>query len=151
MQDTGKYYVINHLVMFTGLSDRTIRNYIASGILQGEKINGLWHFTPEQVEEFVRHPAVRPSILAKNNGLVYDFLLDTKKTGQEMCVILDTPCADKKTVAEYFGYSINSGGYHNIQFSFDGVMETSRVILKGDAAEVLRLVNEYNSKYPTKL
>ncbi len=151
MQDTGKYYVINHLVMFTGLSDRTIRNYIASGILQGEKINGLWHFTPEQVEEFVRHPAVRPSILAKNNGLVYDFLLDTKKTGQEMCVILDTPCADKKTVAEYFCYSINSGGYHNIQFSFDGVMETSRVILKGDAAEVLRLVNEYNSKYPTKL
>ena len=151
MQDTGKYYVINHLVMFTGLSDRTIRNYIASGILQGEKINGLWHFTPEQVEEFVRHPAVRPSILAKNNGLVYDFLLDTKKTGQEMCVILDTPCADKKTVAEYFCYSINSGGYHNIQFSFDGVMETSRVILKGDAAEVLRLVNEYNSKYLTKL
>lgn len=151
MQDTGKYYVINHLVMFTGLSDRTIRNYIASGILQGEKINGLWHFTPEQVEEFVRHPAVRPSILAKNNGLVYDFLLDTKKTGQEMCVILDTPCADKKTVAEYFCYSINSGGYHNIQFSFDGVMETSRVMLKGDAAEVLRLVNEYNSKYPTKL
>lgn len=150
MQDTGKYYVINHLVMFTGLSDRTIRNYIASGILQGEKINGLWHFTPEQVEEFVRHPAVRPSILAKNNGLVYDFLLDTKKTGQEMCVILDTPCADKKTVAEYFCYSINSGGYHNIQFSFDGVMETSRVILKGDAAEVLRLVNEYNSKYPIK-
>ncbi len=151
MQETGNYYVINHLVMFTGLSDRTIRNYIASGILQGEKINGLWHFTPEQVEEFVRHPAVRPSILAKNNGLVYDFLLDTKKTGQEMCVILDTPCADKKTVAEYFCYSINSGGYHNIQFSFDGVMETSRVILKGDAAEVLRLVNEYNSKYPTKL
>ena len=151
MQDTGKYYVINHLVMFTGLSDRTIRNYIASGILQGEKINGLWHFTSEQVEEFVRHPAVRPSILAKNNGLVYDFLLDTKKTRQEMCVILDTPCADKKTVAEYFCYSINSGGYHNIQFSFDGVMETSRVILKGDAAEVLRLVNEYNSKYPTKL
>lgn len=151
MQETGNYYVINHLVMFTGLSDRTIRNYIASSILQGEKINGLWHFTPEQVEEFVRHPAVRPSILAKNNGLVYDFLLDTKKTGQEMCVILDTPCADKKTVAEYFCYSINSGGYHNIQFSFDGVMETSRVILKGDAAEVLRLVNEYNSKYPTKL
>ena len=151
MQDTGKYYVINHLVMFTGFSDRTIRNYIASGILQGEKINGLWHFTPEQVEEFVRHPGVRPSILAKNNGLVYDFLLDTKKTGQEMCVILDTPCADKKTVAEYFCYSINSGGYHNIQFSCDGVMETSRVILKGDAAEVLRLVNEYNSKYPTKL
>ena len=37
MQDTGNYYLINHLVMFTGLTDRTIRNYIASGILQGKK------------------------------------------------------------------------------------------------------------------
>ncbi|MBQ7954565.1 MAG: helix-turn-helix domain-containing protein [Lachnospiraceae bacterium] len=149
MQDTGKYYVINHLLMFTGLSDRTIRNYIASGILQGEKINGLWHFTPEQVEEFVSHPAVRPGILAKNNGLVYDFLLDHKKLKQEMCVILDIPYMDKKTVAEFFCNNINNGDYNNIKFSFDGVMETSRVILKGNAVEVLQLINEYNSKFPT--
>lgn len=46
MENTEKYYLINHLVMITGLTDRTIRSYIASGILQGEKINGLWHFTP---------------------------------------------------------------------------------------------------------
>lgn len=67
-QYVGNYYLISHLVLSTGLTDRTIRNYIASGILQGEKINGLWHFTPEQVERFLRHPAVRPSILAKTMG-----------------------------------------------------------------------------------
>lgn len=144
MQDTGNYYVINHLVMFTGLTDRTIRNYIASGILQGEKINGLWHFTPEQVDNFVRHPAVRPSILAKNNSLVYDFLLEDKKKKQEICLILDIPNEDKKSVAEFFCYNITNGNYHDIKFSFDGVTDVARVILKGDAAEVLRLVNEYN-------
>ncbi|MBQ3559672.1 MAG: helix-turn-helix domain-containing protein [Agathobacter sp.] len=96
MQDIGNYYVINHVVMFTGLTDRTIRNYISSGILQGEKINGLWHFTPEQVEEFVSHPAVRPSILAKNNGIVYYFLLDDKKKNSEICLILDAPNVEKK-------------------------------------------------------
>ena len=148
MQDTGNYYVMNHLVLFTGLSDRTIRNYISSGILMGEKINGMWHFTPEQVEEFVRHPAVRPSILAKNNGLVYDFLLENKKAEPEMCVILDCPKMDKKEAAEFFCDSISQGGYQNIHFSFDGVMETSRVILKGRAEEVLQLVNDYYSKYP---
>lgn len=145
MQDTGNYYVINHLVMFTGLSDRTIRNYITSGILKGEKINGLWHFTPEQVEEFVRHPAVRPSILAKNNGIVYDFLLDDKKEKAEICMILDTPCMDKQAVAEYFCDSISNGNYNNIQFSFDGITKTARVILKGDAADVLQLVNDFRS------
>ncbi len=145
MQDTGNYYVINHLVMFTGLTDRTIRNYIATGILKGEKINGLWHFTPEQVDEFVRHPAVRPSILAKNNSLVYDFLLEDKKQKQEICMIFDIPHADKKKIAEFFCYRITNDGYHNIRFSFDGVTDMARVILKGDATEVLRLVNEYNA------
>ena len=145
MQDTGEYYVINHLVMFTGLTDRTIRNYMAAGILKGEKINGLWHFTPEQVDEFVRHPAVRPSILAKNNSLVYDFLLEDKKQKQEICMILDIPHSDRKKIAEFFCYCITNDGYHNIRFSFDGVTDMARVILKGDATEVLRLVNEYNA------
>ena len=147
MQDIGNYYVINHVVMFTGLTDRTIRNYISSGILQGEKINGLWHFTPEQVEAFVSHPAVRPSILAKNNGIVYDFLLDNKKKKQEICMILDIPNIEKKEVAEYFCDNICNGEFSKIQFSFDGVMENARVILKGDADGVLQLVNQFQTKY----
>ena len=143
MQDIGNYYLISHLVLATGLTDRTIRNYIASGILQGEKIDGLWHFTPEQVEDFIRRPAVRPSILAKNNGLVYDFLLNDRKTGPEACVILDIPGVEKKKLAEYFCYHISESNYQNIRFSFDGVGHTPRVILKGDTWEVLRLVNAY--------
>ena len=79
MEATGNYYLINHLVLITGLTDRTIRNYISNGILHGEKINGLWHFTPEEVESFIAHPAVRPSILAKHHSAVYDFLLEKQK------------------------------------------------------------------------
>lgn len=145
MQDIGKYYVINHLILLTGLTDRTIRNYIASGILVGEKINGVWHFTKEQVESFICHPAVRPSIIAKNNSLVYDFLLEDKKKQREICMILDIPCEDKKSVAEFFGYRIARDEYRDIRFVFDGVRECVRVIIKGDAAKVLQLVNEYYS------
>lgn len=139
----GHYYLIKHLTLITGLTDRTIRNYLAMGILQGEKINGLWHFTPEQVENFIRHPSVRPSIQAKHHGLVYDFLLETKKSVPETCVILDLPGTDKKSIAEFFCYRINNGGYHHIQFSFDGIGTLPRVILKGDPAEVMKLVNAY--------
>ena len=143
MQDTENSYLISHLVLATGLTDRTIRNYIASGILQGEKIDGLWHFTPEQVEAFIRHPAVRPSILAKKNALVYDFLLNDRKTVPEACVILDLPDAEQKKLAEFFCYRISNGDYENIRFSFDGAGKTPRVILKGDTGEVLGLVNAY--------
>lgn len=146
MNDTGNYYVINHLVLITGLSDRTIRNYLSQGILEGELINGMWHFTPEQVENFLTHPSVRPSILAKHNGLVYDFLLENKRATRQICVILDLPGEDCKRVGEYFSYTITNGGYQNIRFSFDGVGVTPRVILEGDTQEVLRLVNEYHNQ-----
>lgn len=146
MLDTGSYYVINHLVLFTGLTDRTIRSYIASGILEGEKINGLWHFTPEQVEAFVRHPAVRPSILAKHNALVYDFLLDNRKESSEVCVILDVPGADRKQLAEFFCDRITGGNFRSIRFSYDGVTEVPRIILKGEAGAVLALASEYTNR-----
>ena len=42
-------YSVRQLAECTGLSDRTIRNYLASGILEGEKTEGSWRFTPEQV------------------------------------------------------------------------------------------------------
>ena len=143
MESSGNYYLINHLVLFTGLTDRTIRNYISSGILQGEKINGLWHFTPEQVECFICHPAVRPSILAKQHSTVYDFLLNNKKNDCEICMIMDIPGKNEKEIAEYFCYCISNEGYRNIHFSFDGVAQVPRIILKGKAAEVLRLVNSF--------
>ena len=143
--EEGKYYLIRHLVLFTGLSDRTIRNYIASGILQGEKINGLWHFTPEQVEEFLHHPAVRPSILAKRNATVYDFLLDTGKRACEACIILDLPGRSEKEVSEHFCYQINREA-NDIRFSLHDTATGPRIILTGPAAEVLRLVNEYTGE-----
>ena len=143
MENTGNYYLISHLVLMTGLTDRTIRNYISSGILQGEKINGLWHFSPEQVESFVCHPAVRPSILAKHHALVYDFLLENKKDTSEICMILDMPGKSKKEVAEYFCYRISTEHFEKIQFSFDGIKDVPRVILKGSTADVLKLVNGF--------
>ncbi len=140
---TGNYYTIHHITLFTGLTDRTIRNYISSGLLKGEKINGLWHFTPEQVDAFMRHPAVWPSIQAKKNSIVYDFLLDTKKSGADICLILDIPEADSKTTAEYFCDRINDEGVKNVRFSFDSIQGIPRIILQGDPAQVLPLVNGY--------
>ena len=140
-------FLINHLLLLTGLSERTIRSYIASGILEGEKINGLWHFTPEQVEQFISHPAVRPSILAKQNSIVYDFLLEDKKKSQEMCVVFDVPGADKKELANYFCYEISNGAYSGIQFAFDGISQTPRVILSGEPMQVMSLIQGYRNKH----
>ena len=58
-------YTISDIVAITGLSDRTIRNYISQKTLVGEKTDGAWRFTPEQLGAFMNDPNVLPSIRAK--------------------------------------------------------------------------------------
>lgn len=142
--ELGHYYTLGHLTQFTGLTDRTLRNYLSSGILRGEKINGVWHFTDEQLDAFLRHPSVRPSILAKNNAVVYDFMLDTKKPHDRACIILDLPGADREALSAFFCDAICAGDFHDLRFAFDGI-EMPRVILSGPTDQVLALVNSYKS------
>lgn len=140
---TGNYYLISHLTLITGLSDRTIRNYIANGTLKGEKINGLWHFTPEEVEAFIRNPVVTPSIQAKHNAVIFDFLFDRKKSSEESCIVLDLPGHDAKNAAEYFCYAISNGNYNNIRFSFNHTGGVPRVILRGKYRDIKQLTDHY--------
>ena len=151
MNGTGEYYVLSQVLLFTGLSERTVRNHIATGLLKGEKINGLWHFTKEEVEKFINHPAVKPGILTKNNGMIYDFILDTSKKQEEMCVILDVPDVGWQEISEMFCKEICEGEYKNIKFSFSCLSGINRVILMGDCKYVLKLLNfYYNSKKKVK-
>lgn len=142
---TGSYYTIGHIVQFSGLSDRTIRNYIASGLLQGEKINGLWHFTAEQVDDFMSHPAVRPSMQAKRNAIISDFLVDHNKRTPQSCMILDMPGVDEEKLNEYFNHEIMCGELHDFRFSLDCGGSVPRVILRGRTGEVLALVRGFCS------
>ena len=145
MDGTGEYYVLNHVVMFTGLSERTIRSHIASGFLEGEKINGLWHFTPEEVENFINHPSVKPGILAKSNSLVYDFLSHTDKKLDEIAVVLDIPNKSKMEISMLFCKEICDGDYKNIRFSFGNLAGINRVIVSGEALNVIKLLEFYKN------
>lgn len=144
--ELGHYYTLGHLSQFTGLTDRTLRTYLSKGILEGEKTNGAWHFTETQLDAFFRHPTVRPTLIAKHNATVYDFLLDTKKPKPRICVILDLPGADRESVSEFFCDAITSRDFHDLHFSFDGV-EMPRVFLTGQPDEILSLVNSYKSTH----
>ena len=142
--ETGHYYTLGHLSQITGLTDRTLRTYLKNGILVGEKISGIWHFTEGQLDAFLRHPTVRPSIQAKNNAIVSDFMLDTKKPARRACVILDIPDLDRESASRFFCESICYGDYHDLRFSLDAV-DSPRIILSGPVEQIFSLVNSYNS------
>lgn len=142
-ESTGNYYLISHLTLISGLSDRTIRSHIAKGILQGERINGLWHFTQDQVDAFLRHPTVIPSLQAKQNAIVNDFMHEQKKAVEEACLILDLPGRDAKATGEFFYYSINNGGYQNVHIAYDHTCGIPRVILRGPYQDIHKLIQAY--------
>jgi hypothetical protein len=141
--NTDAFYTLAQLCRFTGLTDRTLRNYLSTGILQGEKRNGVWHFSPEQAQALVTHPAVRQQILARKNAIVYDFLLENKRKEQACCLILDLPGSQARKAMDYFCRTINEGSFQNLEFSFDSVGQTPRIILRGKTEQVLFLVNSY--------
>jgi len=84
-----KNYTINQLAVMSGLTTRTLRNYMKMGILKGDMVSGVWRFTEEDIAEFFQNPYVKPSIQAKNKALVFDFLAQNEKCINEICTIID--------------------------------------------------------------
>lgn len=141
----NKYYSINDVAMMTGLSTRTIRNYIKMNLLDGEKVDGVWQFTEENFQSFVENPNVKPSIQAKSNAIVYDFMLDNHKKENEICMIVDFTEEedDPEEVSTFFCDKINDNFAGGLKFSFHKDGENYRVILKGYAEVVMKIINDY--------
>ncbi len=139
-----KLYTISDIATMTRLTERTIRNYMQMGIFDGEKIDGVWQFTIEAVEKLLESEYVQAAIRAKDNAIVFDFMANTRKKNEELCVILDIPAAkEPKEISEFFCAAVSEGGYGDIRFSFKKSGEYVRVILKGEAKSVSRMMNAY--------
>ncbi len=139
-----KYYTLNDLAKFTGLTTRTLRNYLKMDVLSGEKIDGVWMFTVEELEAFLVNPVVKPSIQAKQNALVYDFMLDEKKKTNEICTIQDYYAEgdEGKEIAEFFCKAVNESGA-DVRFSMEKAGNYVRVILKGAEDAVMDILDAY--------
>ena len=87
-------YTIQDIAGMTSLNERTIRSYLADGLLKGEKTDGAWRFTAEQFGDFLRQDMVRASVQAKANAVVYDFLITDRRKESAACLILDQPSAE---------------------------------------------------------
>ena len=85
------FYRIEDIAAMSGLSVRTIRGYLAKGILRGEKADGVWRFTQEDFSVFLAQKQVRRTVRAKRNGAVADFLGTSRRKSPAACLIWDWP------------------------------------------------------------
>ncbi len=136
-------YTIEELSMMTGLTTRTLRNYLKMDILRGDKTEGIWHFSDQQVEAFVTHPSVRPSIQTKHHAIVYDFLAEGQKPQNEACILLDLHLekAQAEEVSRFFCEEANRS--ENIRFSFSYTQGAARMILKGPELRIREIMDAY--------
>ena len=139
-----KYYTLNDLALMTGLTTRTLRNYLKMGILKGERVEGIWNFTEEEIAEFFENPYVISGIQAKNRAIVFDFLAQNKKQDNEICTILDLHVQQEEAeeISAFFCEEVGKRE-EKIKLSFEKNGAYVRVILRGYEDSVMEILNKY--------
>ena len=137
-------FTINELANFTGLTTRTIRNYINIGLIHGTKINGKWQFEDEEMDRILTDPYIRLSIQSKKKSLVEDFMIMDKKQANEMCVILDSKqtIEERNDVIQFINDYLNNKDC-GINMAFEQIKDYARLIITGPEAKVLDFLLEY--------
>ena len=137
-------YNLNEIALMTGFSTRTLRNYLNQGLLKGEKVNGAWQFTAEQVERFFAEPFVKEGLRIKRSGIVFDFLADRAKKAGRACVILDTPVSlnESQSLSEFFCKQMET--VSDAVFTFDWSNGSARIIIAGAEESVACIMGAYN-------
>ena len=136
-------YNLNGLAMMTGFTTRTLRNYMNQGLLKGEKTDGVWRFTAEDVDRFFAEPFVKEGLRIKRNSVVFDFLADRKKKNARTCVVLDVPAARTKgmEISRFFCDLMNDA--EDTVFTFDWDSGMCRIILSGAEDQVAKMLMAY--------
>ncbi len=148
MANDKKFYTIAELAKGTGLTDRTIRNYIRSGKLKGEIVDGEWHFSQDAVTELFLEKGIMAKVRQKRHAIVYDFIANNRKKKNEVCIIIDLYDDAEKVNADtdFMLGEMNSGNYQHLVYSAEISQNYGRIILSGDAENVMKLVNKYYSR-----
>lgn len=140
-----EWYTLNDIAKMSGMTTRTLRNYLRMGILTGEKVDGAWRFSEEELYEFMDNPIARQGMHAKQNAIVTDFLLMGGRKENRTCVILDycMEWEDTKRVIDYFCDRIKEQGDDELRFGMERHKKSVRLIISGSETAVKEIMKCY--------
>lgn len=143
-----EFYSINEVAQMTGLTTKTLRNYIADGFLVGEKSNGKWLFSMDAVQAMITAPFVDASIKIKSSSVVKDFLDNDKKKEDGMCLILDKKVGEEQAIAlgEFLCQQVNRAD-NQVVMKYSQKAGNARIILSGLPNQVMPILMAYNEKF----
>jgi len=139
------WYTLNNIATMTGLTTRTLRNYLQMGLLTGEKVDGVWRFSEEELYAFMDNPSVQQGMHAKQNAIVTDFLLMGGRKESRTCVILDycMEWDDAKRTIDFFCERVNEQGDDELRFGMERHKKSVRLIISGSEVAVKEIMKRY--------
>ena len=142
-----KSYSINDLALMSGFTTRTLRSYLEKGLLKGEKKDGAWSFSPEEVDRFFSDPYIKEGLRIKNSAIVFDYLADMRKKSARTCVVLDVPAGIERgqQIALFFCEEMKKA--KETEFKFDHDKGVCRFIITGPEEVVSAMMRAYNLKF----
>lgn len=54
IRESGIMYSVTEVAAILGKSPYTVARYAKEGLLEGNRINGRWYFTKEQIKDFMK-------------------------------------------------------------------------------------------------
>lgn len=138
-------YSIDEVAMMTGLTTRTIRNYLNEGHILGEKVDGKWVFTIENFVRMLENPYVASAIKTKNNAPVFDFMKADKKPCNSVCFIIDRCVSEDEALRLMDNVCRIIKGYDSVVFRFEKKNDNVRIILTGAEEQVKRIYFEIDN------
>ena len=140
-------YSIIDIATMTRLSTRTIRTYIKNGLLNGNKIDGTWIFTEEEVGKFLNEKFVKQSVQIKYDSLVRDFIDNKQKSVNSVCSIFDylvNNYEEAEVICDKIIEQVNSNLYGEINFTFnyDENNHMARVIVIGQTEHIMKMMQK---------
>jgi hypothetical protein len=146
-----EFFTIDDLATMTMLSTRTLRNYIKQGFFDGEKIDGVWKFTTEDIDRILKNDFINQSIQSKKNGIVYEYMANDIKLVNTVCSIYDynnIGNEEAKRMCSIIMELINTNQYDSLKFSYSYNQKTKmvRIILTGTTNGIYNLMNTFSEK-----
>lgn len=153
MLEYDKLYTVEEVAQKTGLTDRTIRNYLKDGRLRGKKIGGQWRFTADDIEALFRTPGEED---VKKGGEMDDFLGSScSESNPDVCVMADYRCEEgtaKEIAARIYAEKddpANNYSKGKITFEYSKDEGKARYIVRGNAdfaAAMLKIIRKQTKK-----
>lgn len=152
MPEFNKLYTVENIAEMTGLTSRTIRNYLSSGKLKGRKVGGQWRFTQDDVGAFMNTTDMHQSIQQIGEQEMIDFI-QSKHTGKEgqicVCTMVDLFLPQQKVAKKCEKicvlFSRESGTSISFRYVYDEALHMGRIVMKASPdliAEAMQIIQK---------